>query len=170
MRLVGASLLDPCLIPPTGFKRQPKQENNMSNGQGNQSLIAADVEITGTIKSSSAIRIEGKLDGELVCVADASIGKGAVIKGNLSVNSIVVEGTIQGNITAKDKIEMKATAKVHGDIKAKRLAVEDGVTFVGHSEVNPSGAAGTSSSAPRPDAGGSDSKPEAPGGGIFGRR
>jgi len=143
----------------------------MSNGQGNQSLIAADVEITGTIKSSSALRIEGKLDGELICSADASIGKGAVIKGNLSVNSIVVEGTIQGNITAKDKIEMKATAKVHGDIKAKRLAVEDGVTFVGHSEVNPSGAAGTSTpSAPKPDAGGSDSKPEAPGGGMFGRR
>lgn len=143
----------------------------MSNGQGNQSLIAADVEITGTIKSSSVIRIEGKLDGELVCNADASIGKNAIIKGNLSVNSIVVEGTIQGNVTAKDKIEMKATAKVHGDIKAKRLAVEDGVTFVGHSEVNPSGSAGMASpSTPRPDAGGSDAKPDAPGGGIFGRR
>jgi len=141
---------------------------HMSNGQGNQSLIAADVEITGTIKSSSAVRIEGKLDGELLCTADAVIGKSAVIKGNISVNSVVVEGLIQGNITAKDKIEMKSTAKVHGDINSKRLSVEDGVTFIGRSEVNPGGA-GAIPSTPKPE---SDNKPENPGGaaGIFGRR
>ena len=141
----------------------------MSNGQSNQSLIAADVEITGTIKSSSAVRIEGKLDGELLCSADAVIGKSAVIKGNISVNSVVVEGLIQGNITAKDKIEMKATAKVHGDINSKRLSVEDGVTFIGRSEVNPGGSAGVAPAAPKTDA---ENKPETPGGnsGIFGRR
>ena len=43
-----------------------------------------------------------------------------------------------GNITAKDRIEMKSSARVTGDIKSKRLAVEDGVTFIGRSEVNPS--------------------------------
>jgi cytoskeletal protein CcmA (bactofilin family) len=140
----------------------------MSNGQATQSLIAADVEITGTIKSSGGVRIDGKLDGEMICTADAVIGKSAVIKGNIQVNSVVVEGLIQGNITAKDKIEMKSTAKVHGDIIAKRLSVEDGVTFIGRSEVNPAGSV-ASPSAPRSDAA-SDSKPENPGGGIFGRR
>lgn len=133
----------------------------MSNGQENKSLIAADVEIIGTIKSSGGIRIEGKLDGELLCSADAIIGKSASIKGNLAVNSIIIEGLIQGNVTAKDKIEMKATAKVHGDIVAKRLSVEDGVTFIGRSEVNPSGAV-----TPRPDGNtntSTDAKPEVPG-------
>ncbi|HMO51559.1 MAG TPA: polymer-forming cytoskeletal protein [Kiritimatiellia bacterium] len=142
----------------------------MSNGQESKSLIAADVEIIGTIKSSSGVRIEGKLDGELICSADASIGKSAAIKGNLSVNSIVVEGLVQGNITAKDKIEMKSTAKVHGDIVAKRLSVEDGVTFIGRSEVNPSG---SGIAAPKPEASAAaapDAKPENPAGGIFGRR
>lgn len=139
----------------------------MSNGQGNQSIIAADVEITGTIKCGSSLRIEGKLDGELNCSADASIGKDAVVKGNLTVNSIVIEGNIQGNIIAKDKIDMKATARVTGDIKAKRLAVEDGVSFVGHSEVNPSG--GTATAAPsKPDSGDTGSKEGS--GGMFGRK
>ena len=55
------------------------------------------------------------------------------------MDSIVVMGQITGNIIAKDKIDLKATARLTGDIKAKRLAVEDGVTFVGKSEVNPSG-------------------------------
>ncbi len=111
----------------------------MSNGNGTQSLITADMEITGTIKTSGSVRIDGKLEGELICAGDAVIGKTATIKGNLSVNSVSIEGAMNGNVTAKDKIEMKATARVNGDIKAKRLAVEDGVTFVGKSEVNPSG-------------------------------
>jgi cytoskeletal protein CcmA (bactofilin family) len=104
-----------------------------------QSVIAADVEITGTIASTGSVRLDGKLDGELNCAGDAVIGKSAVVKGNLAVNAVTIEGTITGNITAKDRIEMKSTARVTGDIKAKRLSVEDGVTFIGRSEVNPAG-------------------------------
>lgn len=112
----------------------------MSNGQETKSLIAADLVITGTIKSSSGIRIDGKLEGEIHCTADVVVGKSAVIKGNLMVQSVILEGEVQGNITAKDKIEMKAACKVHGDITAKRMTVEDGVTFIGRAEVTPSGA------------------------------
>lgn len=111
----------------------------MDNNTTPQSVISNEVEITGTVKSSGSVRIDGKLDGELQCTGDAIIGKSATIKGNLAVNSVTVEGTLQGNIIAKDRIEMKSTARVTGDIKAKRLSVEDGVTFIGKSEVNPSG-------------------------------
>jgi cytoskeletal protein CcmA (bactofilin family) len=104
-----------------------------------QSVISSEVEITGTIKSSGSIRIDGKLEGELHCTGDAVVGKSAQIKGNIMVTSATIEGAIQGNITAKDRIEMKSSARVTGDIRAKRLSVEDGVTFVGRSEVNPSG-------------------------------
>jgi cytoskeletal protein CcmA (bactofilin family) len=110
----------------------------MDNNNSVQSVIASEVEITGTIHSSGSVRIDGKLDGELHCTGDAVIGKTAVIKGNIAVNGVVVEGTVNGNIVAKDRIEMKSTARVTGDIKSKRLSVEDGVTFVGRSEVNPS--------------------------------
>ena len=112
----------------------------MANEQVTQTVIASDVQITGTLKSSGSVRMDGKLEGDLVCTGDVTIGRSAVIKGNLQVNTVSIEGAVQGNITAKDKIEMKATAKVHGDIAAKRLSVEDGVTFIGKSEVNPAGA------------------------------
>src|ERR1043166_5492897 len=111
----------------------------MVNNQS-QSVISNEVEITGTIRSSGSLQLDGKLEGELHCGGDAVIGKSANIKGNLVVNSATVEGTIHGNITAKDRIEMKSSARVTGDIRAKRLSVEDGVTFIGRSEVNPSGA------------------------------
>ncbi len=104
-----------------------------------RSILSAEVEFHGTIKTSGSIQIEGRVEGEILSQGDVILGKSGVIKGNLNVNSVTVAGTIQGNITAKDRIELKSTARLLGDIKAKRLAVEDGVTFVGKSEVNPTG-------------------------------
>jgi len=104
-----------------------------------KSIISAEVEIIGTIKTSGSIQIEGRVEGEIHSQGDVLLGKSGSIKGNLIVNSVSVAGTVVGNIVAKDRIELKSTARLMGDIKAKRLAVEDGVTFVGKSEVNPTG-------------------------------
>lgn len=113
----------------------------METNASNQTVISADVQIVGQIKSAGVIQLHGALEGDLNCENDVTIGKGSEIKGNISANAVVVAGTINGNMTARDKIQMQSTAKVFGDIKAKRLSVEDGVTFVGRSEVNPSGSA-----------------------------
>lgn len=107
--------------------------------QASQSVISSEVEIIGTIKTSGSIQIEGRVEGEILSQGDVSIGKSGSVKGNLRVNSVTLSGTVQGNIEAKDRIALKSTARLLGDIKAKRLSVEDGVTFVGKSEVNPTG-------------------------------
>ncbi|OGV58829.1 MAG: hypothetical protein A2283_00585 [Lentisphaerae bacterium RIFOXYA12_FULL_48_11] len=111
----------------------------MEENETAKTIIAEDIEITGTIKCESNIQIDGKLNGDLNCIGDALIGSTANIKGNITVNCVTVLGQINGNVTAKDKIDLKTSAYVNGDIRSKRLTVEDGVTFVGKSEVNPSG-------------------------------
>jgi len=127
-----------------------------------KTIIAEDIEITGNIKSASQIQFDGKLNGDLNCVGAAMLGKTAVVKGNIIAESVSIAGSISGNITAKDRIEMKSTAKVQGDIRAKRLTVEDGVTFIGKSEVNPAGF-GEASATPSasPSAAQSSGQPEA---------
>ncbi len=129
----------------------------MEHTQGAETVIAAEVEITGTLKTSGSVQFNGTLNGDLIAEGSATIGKGATVKGNLEVDSVAISGTIEGNVTAKDRIQMLASAQVQGDIKAKRLTVEDGVTFVGRSEVNPSGEpvkAATTSSEAAPVSGG----------------
>jgi cytoskeletal protein CcmA (bactofilin family) len=108
-------------------------------GTGQQTVINEDVEVVGTIKAGSNLQMDGKLNGDMSCSNDVTIGKSAVTKGNISANSVIVAGQVTGNIMAKDRIELKAAARINGDIKAKRLTVEDGVSFVGKAEVNPSG-------------------------------
>lgn len=114
----------------------------MSNGEAKQSIIGEDIEVVGSIKCASSIQIDGKLNGDLACNGSAVIGNKAVIKGNLTVESVTIMGQVNGNVTARDRIELKSTTRLNGDIRAKRLTVEDGVTFIGKSEVNPSGTAG----------------------------
>ncbi|MFC1497263.1 polymer-forming cytoskeletal protein [Verrucomicrobiota bacterium] len=111
----------------------------MEDRETAKTIIGKDAEIVGSIKRSSNIQIDGKLNGDLSCSGNAIIGKTANVKGNLSVNSVTVYGQINGNTIAKDRIDLKSSARVNGDIKAACLTVEDGVSFVGKSEVNPSG-------------------------------
>lgn len=113
-----------------------------SRGANEQTVITEDVEITGTLKGANALRMDGRLNGDLICSSDVDVGKSASIKGNISVNCAVVHGQINGNLVAKDRIELKAAARINGDLKAKRLTMEDGVSFVGKVEVSPSGVPG----------------------------
>ena len=106
-----------------------------------KTIIADDVEISGSIKCTGGVRIGGKMSGDLTCAGDVLVEKTSQIKGNVTVNSVVVLGAIKGNITARERIELKGTARVAGDIKAKRLVVEEGVTLIGKSEIAPSDSA-----------------------------
>lgn len=100
-----------------------------------KTIIADDVEINGSVKCVGGVKLGGRVFGDLACNGDVLVEKTAAIKGNVSVNSIVVLGQVKGNITARERIELKGVARVAGDIKAKRLVVEDGVTLTGKMEI-----------------------------------
>jgi cytoskeletal protein CcmA (bactofilin family) len=110
----------------------------MEDSKTQKTVIGGDVEVVGSVKCSGNIEFNGKLNGDLSSTADALLGKNAIVKGNLAVSSISVNGHVTGNISAKDRVELKSSAVISGDIKAKRMTVEDGVSFVGKAEVNPS--------------------------------
>ena len=147
----------------------------MDGTETTKTVIADDVEVTGSIKCSSNIQLDGKLNGDLNCSGNVVVGNSAVIKGNISADSTTVMGQINGNITAKDRIELKSSARLTGDIRAKRLSVEDGVTFVGKSEVNPSGtaagrAAAVTETVEDPSADSADDDDARGKGGMFGKK
>jgi len=102
-----------------------------------KNVLSSDVELKGNLKFSGELTLEGKLEGEVSSDGVLNLGESGVINGNLNVSSIVVRGKINGNVFAKDKIEIKSKAEVFGDIRAAKLVIEEGVTFVGKTEVNP---------------------------------
>lgn len=119
------------------------------NGTGSKNVLSSDVEINGTLKFAGELTFEGKLEGDIVSDGTLQLGDSAVINGNVNANSVVVRGKVNGNITAKERIEIKAKTELFGDIKASKLVIEEGVTFVGKTEVNPGKATPSPAPAPR---------------------
>jgi len=120
-----------------------------TNGTGSKNVLSSDVEINGTLKFAGELTFEGKLEGEIVSDGTLQLGDSTVINGNINAASVVVRGKVTGNIVAKDRIEIKAKAELFGDIKSSKLVIEEGVTFVGKTEVNPGKAAPTPTPPPR---------------------
>ncbi len=108
-----------------------------------KNTLGADVEIKGNLKFTGELTFEGKLEGEIQTDGQLNLGDSAVVTGNINAQTVVVRGKINGNINAKEKIEIKAKAELFGDIRASKLVVEEGVTFVGRTEVNPNKVAPT---------------------------
>jgi cytoskeletal protein CcmA (bactofilin family) len=117
--------------------------NTPTNNGSSKNVLNSDVEVKGIIKFSGELTLDGKLEGDINSDGTLNLGDNAVVKGNLEVGSVVVRGKITGNITAKDKIDVKAKTELFGDIKAPKLVIEEGVTFVGKIEVNPNKVAPT---------------------------
>ena len=107
------------------------------NGNPNKNVLNSDVEIKGNLKFSGELVFEGKLEGEVNADGVLHLGESGVINGNINVSAVVIRGKVNGNVSAKDKIELKSKAEVFGDVRAAKLAIEEGVTFVGRTEVNP---------------------------------
>ena len=109
----------------------------MDNMSTAKNALNSDVEIKGNIKFTGELTFDGKLDGEIHTDGTLNLGDGAVINGNINAQSVVVRGKVNGNINAKEKIDIKSKAELFGDLRATKLVIEEGVTYVGKTEVNP---------------------------------
>jgi cytoskeletal protein CcmA (bactofilin family) len=117
-------------------------------GNPSKNVLNSDVEIKGNVKFAGELTLEGKLEGEITSDGTLNVGETGIVNGNVSAGTVVVRGKINGNVTAREKIDIKSKAEVFGDIRSAKLAIEEGVTFVGKTEVNPNKVAPTA--APRP--------------------
>jgi cytoskeletal protein CcmA (bactofilin family) len=113
-----------------------------------KNVLNSDVEIKGNLRFAGELTLEGKLEGEINSEGTLHLGDSAVVNGNINVGSVVVRGKITGNINAKDKIEIKAKTELFGDIRATKLVIEEGITFVGRTDVNPNKVAPTAPKIP----------------------
>jgi cytoskeletal protein CcmA (bactofilin family) len=120
------------------FDNHQTMETAMTNpSTPPKNILTTDVEIKGSLKFSGDLLLDGKLEGDINSDGNLTLGENAAVTGNIGVGTVVVRGKVNGNITAREKIDLKSKAEVFGDIRASKLSMEDGVTFVGKTEVNP---------------------------------
>ena len=110
-----------------------------------ETILRDDTNFKGSLEFQNKLIINGKFEGTLTSKGILSVGRSGKVKAEIKVGSIIIEGTVHGNITADDKIELRDSAELHGDIQAKRLVITEGAAFIGNSDVNPHRAQETSS-------------------------
>jgi len=98
--------------------------------------LSSDVEIEGSITFQKELLIDGKVQGQINSNGVLTIEENADIRGEIKIKSVTVHGKVHGNITA-ERCELKAKCNLQGDLKAARLIIEEGATFIGTSQISP---------------------------------
>lgn len=90
----------------------------------------------GRFAVKGSLKIDGRFEGETLLVDQLQIGVKGKVKTAISATSVVVEGTVIGNITAARRILLLSTARVLGDIKTPELIIQDGVVLEGRCTIS----------------------------------
>ena len=113
------------------FNSRAKSSFDESSVNAN-TIIGAGTSITGDIKSSGDIRIDGILRGNLSARARILIGPEGSVEGDITGQYADILGKVTGTIKVKDLLQLRGNSTVDGDIYAGKLHVEPTVTFNGH--------------------------------------
>ncbi len=97
--------------------------------------IGKSLVVKGTIRGQEDLLIDGRLEGDVDLPENRlTVGVTGHVQGSIKAREIVILGTVQGNLEASERVEIKKNAKVIGDLKAQRPVIEDEAYFKGNVE------------------------------------
>ena len=108
--------------------QQPQQEEPQSAAN---TVIGVNSNFRGTLMVSGTLRIDGEFEGDILNCDRLEIGEHGIMRADVEVKDAVIMGRVYGNIRALGSIEMRAGARVEGDVAALTVAMEQGVRFTG---------------------------------------
>ncbi len=109
--------------------------------EGTPGAIGKSVQIRGEVKGSEDLMVDGVVEGTIT-LSDSrlTIGPNARVEANVSARDVVVLGTLNGNVVATGRVELRQGCHLKGDIRAGRLSIEDNSVFSGKVDMAQSGA------------------------------
>lgn len=99
--------------------------------ESKHNLITSGTKIKGELSAEGDLRIDGFVEGTLTCKGKLVVGPDGSLKGNITCKTAEVMGVIEGQLLVNELLSIKATAKINGDIKTSRLAIEPNAIFTG---------------------------------------
>lgn len=113
------------------FSKNNKMSKNNEVQTTGHNNINEGTSITGDVKASRDIRIDGFLNGKMDVNGKVVIGNSGKIEGDVKCKNIDVSGRIEGNLIASEMVNLKSTAVILGNITTDKITVEPGAKFTG---------------------------------------
>lgn len=108
--------------------------NNKDSGQVN-GLIDRGCSFEGKLMFDGTVQVNGDFRGEVLSDGTLIVGPEAKLSAQIQIDTIIVEGNVEGSIEAKGRVELRRGANLVGDITTPSLVVEDGAIFQGRSQM-----------------------------------
>lgn len=111
-------------------------------------LIGKGTVIEGNVMTESSIRVDGGIKGKLICKNTVTIGQTGRIQGDVEALNAIIGGKVKGKVTVSEKLVLESKASLIGELKAKKLIIDEGSIFEGTSDMGASQSSGTVKQAP----------------------
>jgi cytoskeletal protein CcmA (bactofilin family) len=110
-------------------------ESNQEYG----TIIGADARVKGEVSFESAAKVLGEVEGSITGKGKLHIADGANCKATVHAKEVAVEGHIEGNVQATDRVELQPKGRITGDVVAARMSMADGASIDGHCRIGVNG-------------------------------
>ena len=122
----------------------------MSEPDKETTVIGSDTHITGEMTFKRNARIVGSFEGKVKGEGDLRVAESATCKAEVESNSITVDGRVEGNLVAREKVQLNAKGVIKGDIVAGKMIMTEGASFFGQCAVGADAVKNNGSSRPAP--------------------
>ena len=127
--------LEPAAVPIAAPAAEPKSavkvEEPPVSTAGLVGYLYKGSRVSGQLSFQGSARIDGSVEGDIQCQGTLTIGESAEVKAKISAKVVVIRGKVEGNVSAKEKIELVAPARLIGNIDSPKLIITEGVVFDG---------------------------------------
>ena len=98
-------------------------------------VIARDATLRGEMECGGSATVLGTVVGTIRGAGEVRISEGATAEAEVAASKVLIDGTVRGDVSATERMELSGTARVSGDISAKALTVAEGASFSGRCRV-----------------------------------
>lgn len=104
------------------------------SGIGHEAVIGRGTRVRGRISGEGDLLVEGTVEGDIVLSGDLAIAEGASATSSVEAQAVTVNGALDGDVRARGAVVIGTSARVHGDIVAESVSLEEGAELVGRVE------------------------------------
>jgi cytoskeletal protein CcmA (bactofilin family) len=95
------------------------------------SIIGPGMKVVGDVQTDGTVRVEGTVEGSIRAGKAVVIGKQGAVKGDVQTQDAVISGKVSGTLIAESRLELQATCQIDGDVRTRRMQLEEGALLNG---------------------------------------
>lgn len=137
-RMTPVNPAQPASTPASVASPAPKEQHRpaVETHSADVGHIGKSVVIRGELTGNEDLYLDGEVEGNInLHDHKLVVGPNAKIKASISARDVVVHGRVDGNVTASERVELKRSSTLYGDVSTHRIVVEDGAVFKGSIDI-----------------------------------